>query len=58
MGPVRDLTKNIQNISEKELRPISLQDFKIALTQIRPSVSPDSLKAYQTWNKEFGTVSL
>lgn len=35
-----------------------LQDFKDALQEVRPSVSPNELGIYENWNKQFGSLAL
>lgn len=53
--------KQVQNTSEynihikENIRAIMYQDFKNAAQNIRPSVSKESLKLYEQWNKEFGS---
>ncbi len=65
MEPVRELGMNIANVqtgtnhetftSKENIRAIMYQDFKNAAQNIRPSVSKESLKLYEQWNKEFGS---
>lgn len=57
MGPIRTI-KDISCISADDVRPIQLADFQYALTQVRASVSDKDLKAYEEWNKTFGSLSL
>lgn len=33
------------------------QDFKMALQEVRPSVSFDELGTYEEWNKQFGSLA-
>lgn len=54
MGPLRALGEKLLNMSPDSIRPISLQDFEASLVNIRPSVSKQGLKEYETWAKEFG----
>lgn len=55
-GPIRDLGSTIRDVSLSKVRPMSFEDLKQSLQQIRPSVSPSTLKAYEEWNKEFGST--
>lgn len=40
------------------VRPITFQDFMDALKRIRPSVSPQSLVAYEKWSVQYGDLGL
>ncbi|KAI8804655.1 P-loop containing nucleoside triphosphate hydrolase protein, partial [Cladochytrium replicatum] len=55
LGPIRSLGENIISTPVDQIRPISLQDFEKASSTIRPSVSPESLKAFEDWNAKYGT---
>lgn len=50
-------TKEIADVEATSVRGVSYEDFKKAITQIRPSVSLASLEGYRTWNKQYGCVS-
>jgi len=54
MEPIRELGSNIANIPTEEVRSLQFRDFKAALDNVKPSVSKDSLKMYEQWNKEYG----
>lgn len=56
-GPVRELGSNIKDISASQVRPIYFEDLKQSLQQIRASVSPTTLKAFEDWNSEFGSAT-
>jgi len=58
LGPIRDLGTGIKEAHTKDVRPIYFEDFKTALSQIRPSVSKESLHAYELWNKDYGCLSI
>lgn len=58
MEPVRELGTNVASIAASKVRPIQLKDFKPALEHIRPSVSKQTLKMYEEWNDDFGSMSL
>lgn len=56
MHPVREIdTNDISDISLDEVRPISFNDFKLALSTCRPSVSQDDLGSYIKWDQTFGS---
>ncbi|TPX67526.1 hypothetical protein SpCBS45565_g03705 [Spizellomyces sp. 'palustris'] len=55
LGPIRELGDRLMSTSADAIRPINLRDFATALNIIRPSVSPGSLKQYDTWNRSYGT---
>jgi len=58
LEPIRELGMEIRDISTQELRPLVLDDFKKALQHVRPSVSKDSIAAFEKWNKEFGSIGI
>ncbi|CAO2832513.1 unnamed protein product [Amaranthus hypochondriacus] len=61
MGPLRDALKNgieITKLNKEDMRPVTLQDFKDALQEVRPSVSPNELGIYESWNKQFGSLAV
>ena len=43
-------------VTVDDVRPISLQDFEYALTQVRASVSEKDLDFFVEWNKKFGSL--
>ncbi|KAJ5777763.1 hypothetical protein N7520_001009 [Penicillium odoratum] len=54
MGPLRNLGEALLHTPMDQIRAIRFQDFESSLFSIRPSVSPDGLKKYEDWAKEFG----
>ncbi|OQD91109.1 hypothetical protein PENANT_c001G09362 [Penicillium antarcticum] len=54
MGPLRNLGEALLHTPMDQIRAIIFQDFEASLYSIRPSVSPDGLKKYEDWAKEFG----
>jgi len=58
LGPLRELGSLVREISPSKVRPINVKDFQASLTQIRSSVSLQSLQAFEQWNKEYGSASL
>lgn len=54
LEPLRELGLDIEHVAADKVRPIQLSDFKKAIEHIRPSVSKQSLKMYEQWDKEFG----
>jgi SpoVK/Ycf46/Vps4 family AAA+-type ATPase len=56
LGPIRSLGfVDIQNISPDQVRPVTVDDFKSALTRVRASVSPSDLDSYVAWYKLYGS---
>lgn len=61
MGPLRDALRQgieITKLNKEDMRPVTLQDFKDALQEVRPSVSSNELGIYENWNKQFGSLAL
>ncbi|KAF5746934.1 fidgetin-like protein 1 [Tripterygium wilfordii] len=61
MGPLREALKQgieITKLEKEDMRPVTLQDFKHALQEVRPSVSLNELVTYEDWNKQFGSLAL
>jgi SpoVK/Ycf46/Vps4 family AAA+-type ATPase len=55
MGPIRELgPQALLHVKAEDVRPILERDFSSAIENIRPSVSPDSLKKYAEWAEQFG----
>lgn len=54
MGPLRNLGEALLHTPMDQIRPIKFQDFEASLYSIRPSVSPDGLRKYEDWAREFG----
>ncbi|KAF9926443.1 hypothetical protein FBU30_003976 [Linnemannia zychae] len=54
LGPLRSLGETLLDTPADQVRPIQYQDFVQALQTIRPSVSPQSLMAFEDWNREYG----
>jgi SpoVK/Ycf46/Vps4 family AAA+-type ATPase len=56
LGPIRSLGFiDIQNISPDQVRPVTVDDFRSALTRVRASVSPHDLDNYVAWDKLYGS---
>ncbi|CAK8533103.1 unnamed protein product [Lathyrus sativus] len=61
LGPFREAMRqgiDITKLKKEDMRPITLQDFKNSLNEVRPSVSPNELGTYEEWNKKFGSLAL
>lgn len=57
MGPVRELSSEaLRTVKAEEMRQINFQDFAMALQNIRPSVSADSLNLFTKWENEEGAL--
>ncbi|KAG9319343.1 hypothetical protein KVV02_008822 [Mortierella alpina] len=54
LGPLRSLGETLLDTPADQVRPIQYQDFVQALNSIRPSVGPQSLHAFEEWNREYG----
>lgn len=57
LGPIRSIT-NILEVSVDQVRPIDINDFYRAMSQVRASVSSADLAFYLDWNEKFGSLSL
>ena len=56
MGPIRELTsEQMTSIATGDLRPVNFNDFKQAVSRVRPSVSQKDLHQYLEWNKLYGS---
>ncbi|GAD94816.1 AAA family ATPase, putative [Paecilomyces variotii No. 5] len=54
MGPLRNLGEDLLHTPMEKIRPIRFSDFEASLYSIRPSVSPEGLKEYENWARQFG----
>ncbi|KAJ5905221.1 Protein SAP1 [Penicillium subrubescens] len=54
MGPLRNLGEALLHTPMDQIRPIRFEDFEASLYSIRPSVSPDGLRKYEDWARDFG----
>ncbi|OHT05174.1 Fidgetin-like protein 1 [Tritrichomonas foetus] len=55
--PVR-INMDIKNLNKKpDVRPMVFNDVMVAARKVKSSVSPESLKQYEEWDKEFGYTS-
>lgn len=57
MCPIREVASEIEKMRVDDVRAVSLSDFKLALRQIRPSVSLSDLLGYEKWNESFGSLA-
>ncbi|RNF06365.1 putative katanin-like protein, putative,serine peptidase, Clan SJ, family S16 [Trypanosoma rangeli] len=57
MGPLREVTMRLTDVSLSELRPIQRKDFVQALRRIRPSVGASEVRRYVEWNTQFGSFA-
>lgn len=58
--PMRDMIKKsgagvFNEITKKDIPPVTIEHWKRALKGTRPSVSKDDLEHYIVWNKKFGS---
>ncbi|OIR56989.1 MAG: fidgetin-like protein 1 [Amphiamblys sp. WSBS2006] len=56
LGPIRAID-DIMSITSDSVRPVMLEDFRSALTQVRASVSNKDLDFYLEWNRNYGSAS-
>ena len=58
LGPIRDFPDAgaLLRATESDVRAIDARDFAQALTQVRPTVSEESVRAYEKWNATFGST--
>lgn len=54
MGPLRSLGEALLHMRMDQIRPIGMEDFECSLKSIRPSVSKESLQAFDDWAKQYG----
>lgn len=58
MGPIRSLDySQMESIKSEDVRAINFDDFQVALSQIRASVSDKDLQMYLDWNKLYGSTA-
>ncbi|KAF8732734.1 hypothetical protein HU200_015069 [Digitaria exilis] len=56
MMPIRELgPQNILTIKANQLRPLKYEDFRNAMTVIRPSLQKSKWDELEKWNEEFGS---
>ncbi|RKP11565.1 P-loop containing nucleoside triphosphate hydrolase protein [Piptocephalis cylindrospora] len=55
LGPIRDI-QDIVHVRLDEVRPMTLEDFVVALTQVRQSVGDEELDGYRSWNLMYGSL--
>ncbi|XP_062227928.1 uncharacterized protein LOC133926156 isoform X2 [Phragmites australis] len=56
MMPIRELgPQNILTVKANQLRPLKYEDFKNAMTVIRPSLQKSKWDELEKWNEEFGS---
>ncbi len=58
MGPCRDPgfeSALLAGVPPSDVRAVRLSDFEDALCQVRPSVGPGELEAFDAWNAQYGS---
>ena len=56
MGPIRSIPYELlENIRKEDVRHVTAEDFREALTFVRPSVSQSDLGLYVSWDRTFGS---
>lgn len=57
LGPIREMNPSqLRTVKAEDVRPIREDDFLKAIKIIRPSVSPESLSAFERWAEQFGVT--
>ncbi|XP_058058133.1 fidgetin-like protein 1 [Anopheles bellator] len=55
MGPIRSIPfEELGDIAKDQVRPICHDDFRLALTKVKASVSQNDLKQYIAWDQTYG----
>ncbi|DBA02494.1 TPA: hypothetical protein N0F65_010966 [Lagenidium giganteum] len=54
LGPIRDVGARIAQIKSEEVRGVTVDDFRLALQRVRPSVSLETIRSLEAWNKLYG----
>ncbi|KAK9501494.1 hypothetical protein O3M35_012209 [Rhynocoris fuscipes] len=58
LGPIRSIASaQMFQIKLDEVRPVNIDDFKLAIKRVRSSVSKDDLQQYLVWDKQYGFSS-
>ncbi|XP_038709654.1 spastin isoform X2 [Tripterygium wilfordii] len=55
MMPIRELGANVLTVQANQVRPLRYEDFRKAMTVIRPSLNKSKWKELEHWNEEFGS---
>lgn len=55
LEPLREI-EDIKRFKPEDARPITIDDFRVAVAQIRKSVSEKDLAGYSSWNESFGSI--
>lgn len=54
MQPLRHLGEALLTTPIDQIRPINLDDFRLSIESIRPSVGKKGLEEFDKWAQEFG----
>lgn len=55
MQPLREV-EDLEKLEKEEMRKVKIEDFIIAMGQIRKSVGGEDLEGYEKWNQKFGSI--
>uniref|UniRef100_A0A182Q7N0 AAA+ ATPase domain-containing protein n=1 Tax=Anopheles farauti TaxID=69004 RepID=A0A182Q7N0_9DIPT len=59
MGPIRSIPfDQLGEIAKDQVRPICYEDFRLALTKVKASVSPNDLQQYVVWDRTYGAGAI
>lgn len=53
--PLRQLGNRVAHVRAQDVRPVCVDDFKEALTVVRPSCNPQQIEQLEKWNEQFGS---
>ncbi|KAF4393026.1 hypothetical protein G4B88_012021 [Cannabis sativa] len=53
--PIRELGENILTVKANQVRPLRFDDFRKAMSVIRPSLNKNKWEELEKWNLEFGS---
>ncbi|CCH44394.1 Fidgetin-like protein 1 [Wickerhamomyces ciferrii] len=56
MEPIRDCGDNLMNINYDQIRGVELKDFETAMISIKKSVGKETLKRFDDWAANFGSM--
>ncbi|XP_050077370.1 fidgetin-like protein 1 [Anopheles maculipalpis] len=59
MGPIRSIPfEQLGDIAKDQVRAICYEDFRLALTKVKASVSPNDLQQYVVWDRIYGAGAI
>ena len=55
LGPIREMGNQLHSARQEDIRKVCMEHFRVALNNIRPSTSPDTLQVFDAWARDYGT---